>query len=158
VNSIIVAVTFLGIAAAFVAYDIAVQHRNAKLVSDAARSNAIVTQLFPGDIADKMFNRPKPDNKDAFKGTLEKALEPSRPLADLHLEASVMFAGRLTRRVRSQPNTDVKFLHFYQSLQTLLDSLPGHQFEVPTKFLIYWKLFTDTSMRLRSVATFSRLR
>lgn len=74
-------------------YDIAVQRRNTKLVIDAARSNAIVTQLFPGEIGDKMIgrhNEKKGTSKEETR-TLDSQ-ESSMPLAELFLDASIINA------------------------------------------------------------------
>ncbi|CAB9507840.1 Guanylate cyclase [Seminavis robusta] len=46
----IVAFTFTCIALVMIVYDILVHNRNAKLVANAARSNAVVTSLFPGSM------------------------------------------------------------------------------------------------------------
>ena len=99
IQAIIVAGTFVLIAFAFVVYDIMVQSRNKKMIVDAARTNAIVSQLFPGDIAAKMMDRPRTqEKKNAFRNESDdlvaKSQQPhsSRPLADLYLEATVLFA------------------------------------------------------------------
>lgn len=98
------ATTFVLIAVTFLVYDIMVAKRNRKLVLDAARSNAIVSQMFPAGMADKMIHRDSdtPSRKfEAFKndGDLEGGEKSSpfvkhanKALADLYLEASVLFA------------------------------------------------------------------
>lgn len=64
---------------------------------DAARSNAIVTQLFPGEIGDKMIGRHN-DQAGEKKGTSKEetrasdSQESSMPLAELFLDASIINA------------------------------------------------------------------
>lgn len=97
------ATTFGLIAVTFLVYDIMVTKRNRKLVVDAARSNAIVSKLFPAGMADKMIQRSSntPSQKfEAFKNSGPESGEKSssfvrradKALADLYLEASVLFA------------------------------------------------------------------
>ncbi|CAB9512833.1 Receptor-type guanylate cyclase gcy [Seminavis robusta] len=95
IQSIIVAATFVVIALAFFIYDVAVAHRNRKLIVDASRANAIVSQLFPGDIADKMMH---PSTRESLKKVGSDSSESSprdrssKALAELYLETSIMFA------------------------------------------------------------------
>ena len=76
-----------------VVYDVLVALRNQKLVEEAARSNAVVTSLFPGAIRDRIMERKgtKLKMKEMLKdGTvIDKVNE---PLADLFLNATVSFA------------------------------------------------------------------
>jgi hypothetical protein len=96
---------------AFLFYDIFVQRRNAKLVADAARSNAIVTQLFPGAIGDQMIGRhnPKDSNKAPSEdklGNTDGQTKSSQALAELYLDASVIYAdiaGKCIRTTKKQP-------------------------------------------------------
>ena len=103
----VVALTFVLVAVVFLIYDVMVQRRNDKIVSNAAKSNAIVTQLFPGKIRDqiiaqneeemKLKKLSKKDNLKSFvdegKGN-EIVDTTSKPLAELFLETSIMFAGK----------------------------------------------------------------
>ena len=52
---ILVSSTFLLMAAVFFFYDAAVQARNRKMVLDSARSNTIVSNMFPGALRDKVL-------------------------------------------------------------------------------------------------------
>jgi class 3 adenylate cyclase len=92
----------------FFVYDVLVQSpRNAKLVANAARSNAIVTQLFPGKIRDQIIAqkqeeeeqlyKSKKGGKANFKSFVAEGVDGlsdinSKPLAELFLETTVMFA------------------------------------------------------------------
>ena len=88
--------------AIFFMYDVVVQRRNNSVVANAARSNAIVTSLFPGNIRDRLIGKeascPTNQNLMTFmsNGVDEEAFDhnsgPSKPLADLFLESTVMFA------------------------------------------------------------------
>lgn len=52
IYAVLVAFTFVVVAIVFVIYDILVQKRNEKIVVTAARSNAIVSSMFPDAIRD----------------------------------------------------------------------------------------------------------
>ena len=85
----------------FLVYDVLVQRRNAKLIQNAADSNAIVSSIFPSQIRDRLigtnagegFRGSKSlksymkDNKNSTGGS-----DGSKPLADLFLSTTVMFA------------------------------------------------------------------
>ncbi|KAL7576124.1 hypothetical protein ACA910_004788 [Epithemia clementina (nom. ined.)] len=97
--AIVVAISFVVMAATFFIYDMFVQRRNRKLVSNAARSNAIVSSLFPGHIRDKFIGTQAPDQEKNFKNTLSRKNSDaflnqpgSAPIADLFLETTVLFA------------------------------------------------------------------
>lgn len=53
----VVAITFTCIALVMIVYDILVQRRNNRLVANAARSNAVVSSLFPGTIRDRVLEQ-----------------------------------------------------------------------------------------------------
>jgi class 3 adenylate cyclase len=105
--AIVVALTFVLVAAVFFIYDVFVQNRNEKLITSAAKSNAIVTSLFPDNIRKRLMGQPDANTKktpyhlksflldgDDSKGGNgnDGANKVSRPLADLFLETTVMFA------------------------------------------------------------------
>eukprot|EP00934_Nitzschia_sp_Nitz4_P008759 Nitzschia sp. Nitz4//scaffold136_size62208//2//1935//NITZ4_006359-RA/size62208-augustus-gene-0.3-mRNA-1//-1//CDS//3329535591//8749//frame0 len=102
--AIVVACFFGMVAAVFYTYDVFVQRRNEKLVNNAARSNAIVASLFPSNIRDRLLNvnnQPADIRKKSgalgLKGFMagEMGMEEdtkSKPLADLFLECTIMFA------------------------------------------------------------------
>eukprot|EP00934_Nitzschia_sp_Nitz4_P000116 Nitzschia sp. Nitz4//scaffold136_size62208//9461//13452//NITZ4_006362-RA/size62208-augustus-gene-0.6-mRNA-1//-1//CDS//3329535600//116//frame0 len=102
--AIVVACFFIMVAVVFFTYDVFVQRRNEALVSNAARSNAIVASLFPSNIRDRLLNvnQPAADIRRksgalGLKGFMSGEAGASddansRPLADLFLECTVMFA------------------------------------------------------------------
>jgi class 3 adenylate cyclase len=85
-----------------------VQKRNEKLIASAAKSNAIVTSLFPDNIRERLMGQPDTNTKNSSTYHLKSFLldvgdskggngedgarKASRPLADLFLETTVMFA------------------------------------------------------------------
>ena len=99
--AIIVASTFFLVALVFVIYDVLVYQRNNKIISSAARSNAIVTQLFPENIRDKLIGQdrsetnplsPTSNGLNSFFVDGDVGDSSMRPLADLFLETTVIFA------------------------------------------------------------------
>jgi class 3 adenylate cyclase len=105
----LVALTFVLVAVVFFIYDIFVHKRNEKLIASAAKSNAIVTSLFPDNIRERLIGQN--DDTKATKspyhlksvlldGVDGKALlqangsgeKTMKPLADLFLDTTVMFA------------------------------------------------------------------
>ena len=96
--AIVVASTFIMVAVVFVIYDVLVHHRNEKLVTTAARTNAIVTQLFPGEIRDKIIGQGAPGSNSNTRGLASffdgdnVGENATAPLADLFLETTVIFA------------------------------------------------------------------
>ena len=54
--TVVVAVIFAFMANIFMVYDIQVQRRNTKMIDTAARSNAIVSSIFPSSIRDRLLN------------------------------------------------------------------------------------------------------
>ncbi|CAB9515790.1 Receptor-type guanylate cyclase gcy [Seminavis robusta] len=104
--AITIAVTFVIVAIVFFVYDLVVFKRNENLVAKAAQSNAIVTSLFPEHMRERLMHEKEEDqltkDKSGRRNTLSKSLsdgtfaeESSRvqkPLADLYLETTVLFA------------------------------------------------------------------
>lgn len=99
----IVASTFCAIAIVFYIYDAFVQKRNENLVTKAAQTNAVVTDFLPDHIRDRLLNE-KQVAASAKKGNLKSYLnegkngasgqneDVSRPLADLFLDTTVIYA------------------------------------------------------------------
>jgi class 3 adenylate cyclase len=105
----VVALTFVLVAVVFFIYDIFVQKRNEKLISSAAKSNAIVSSLFPDNIRDRLIGQNDTTTKKGTPYHLKSFLldgggetkggnggdggnKTSKPLADLFLETTIMFA------------------------------------------------------------------
>lgn len=98
------AVTFIMVALVFAVYDFLVNERNKKVVENAARSNAIVTQLFPGNLREQIVARKhaemqlkkgsKSSNflKSFAEGKNDYAVSDKKPVAELFLNATIIFA------------------------------------------------------------------
>lgn len=97
-----VSVTFGAIVLVFVVYDILVQRRNTKLINSAAQSNAIVSSMFPSQIRDRLIgvnagssgtkslkSYMKAPNSSKIESS---SVDDSKPLADLFLATTVLFA------------------------------------------------------------------
>ncbi|CAB9505736.1 Receptor-type guanylate cyclase gcy [Seminavis robusta] len=104
--AIAVAVTFVLVAIVFFVYDLVVFKRNENLVAKAAQSNAIVTSLFPEHMRERLMHEKEEDQLTKDKAGRRKTLSGSltdgtfdeessrvqKPLADLYLETTVLFA------------------------------------------------------------------
>ena len=98
----VISVTFCVMVIVFVVYDVLVQRRNAKLIQNAAQSNAIVSSMFPSQIRDRLIGSSagqtgakslKSYMKAPNAAKLESsAVDDSKPLADLFLATTVLFA------------------------------------------------------------------
>jgi class 3 adenylate cyclase len=106
----VVAMTFFFMAATFFVYDWFVQRRNTKVVGEAAKSNAIVTSLFPSNVRDRLYaeNEEKAalvdaNNKSRLKKFLvsevpglnevdDDFMYKTKPIADLFPETTILFA------------------------------------------------------------------
>lgn len=82
-------------------YDWKVQTRNQKLIIQAARTSAVVSEMFPENMRERVMQQAplttkKKGNLKAFLNDgKDGALDPeksSKPLADLFLETTVIFA------------------------------------------------------------------
>lgn len=100
----LIAITFTVVIVVFFVYDMNVQRRNDKLVITAAKSNAIVSSLFPGQIRDRLI-RQDVDNDVQGSSIIRKSTNlttylkkggsldmNSKPLAELYLDTTVLFA------------------------------------------------------------------
>ena len=108
----IMAGTFFLMIVVFLLYDIMVQVRNRKLVENAAQSNAFVSSMFPSNIRDRLLPGGE-EREDAAnggkkskgyllgrtsKGQIKSFLDGgkdaagTKPIADLFLETTIMFA------------------------------------------------------------------
>ena len=102
----VVAFTFVVVVVVFLIYDVLVARRNMKLVETAAKSSAIVTQLFPGKIREQMIAQKEEELKQKKEGGNKKTrlksfvdgssdgLATSQPLAELFLDCTILF-GKL---------------------------------------------------------------
>eukprot|EP00934_Nitzschia_sp_Nitz4_P009441 Nitzschia sp. Nitz4//scaffold270_size25879//13071//16782//NITZ4_008299-RA/size25879-augustus-gene-0.20-mRNA-1//-1//CDS//3329545193//9431//frame0 len=102
--AIVVAGAFLVVIFVFIFYDVSVQRRNQMIVSNAARSNAIVSSLFPAHIRDRLLEQEQQKNAAAeataasskmrsfLRTNDSKQVGKARPLAELFLETTLLFA------------------------------------------------------------------
>jgi len=122
------------IAIGFIVYDIFVNRRNEKLVAIVARSNAIVTSLFPGKYRDEMIginpNEPKDRNgttrlTDAGKKALHDAdgSPRSQPMADLFLNTTVMFADVVGFTAWSSVREPSQVFSLLETIYTAFDEI-----------------------------------
>jgi len=99
--AIVVSTTFVCITIGFFIYDYLVNRRNEKLISLVARSNAIVTSLFPGKFRDELIRNTQ--GTENLKGFINEAHDgdmpqnvsnsgTSKPMADLYLNTTIIFA------------------------------------------------------------------
>jgi hypothetical protein len=107
-----IASLFLGMSIVFFTYDRFIQYRNEKVVSAAARSNSLVSSLFPSNVRARLLaekgteddkNKGRNDpNRSTLKGFLagetqqdtemqDADVYKSKPIADLFPETTVMF-------------------------------------------------------------------
>lgn len=75
----------------FLVYDLSVQKLNRAVITNAARSNAIVSSIFPGNIRDRLIGSNR-DTSLFTEGALTTQAGDGKPLADLFLESTVIFA------------------------------------------------------------------
>lgn len=112
VFAVVVATTFVLVAVVFFFYDSMVDRRNRKIVANAAQSSAIVTSLFPRHIRQQLMETRSNDQEDqgdknvGSKSRINSFLTGSthaddvnssklggtKPMADLYLNCTVMFA------------------------------------------------------------------
>jgi hypothetical protein len=139
--------SFLVTALGFVMYDVLVQRRQEKVMKSAAKTNAIVTSLFPANVRDRLLQdqedalRRKEEAKNgAFLNTGKTAMESldenasaaifgSRPIADLFPNCTIsksVYWRWFARKENTFSHVSVVFL---QCLRIWLDSLLGVQRE-----------------------------
>jgi class 3 adenylate cyclase len=153
-----VAGTFLLMIAAFVGYDLIVQRRNQKLVQNAARSNAIVTSLFPTNVRDRVVAQGKKDTETTspLKGGMQNA-----PIADLHLESTIMFADVVGFTAWSSVREPVQVFTLLETLYGAFDKIAerrrvfkvetvGDCYVAATGIPIYQKDHATTMVRFAS--------
>jgi hypothetical protein len=106
ISALAVAAVFCLMTAVFCAYDRLVRRRNAKIVDAAARSNAIISSLFPKQVRDRLFAENEAHEPSQGKTKLKMESErllghnddvdesvfKTKPIADLFPETTVLFA------------------------------------------------------------------
>jgi hypothetical protein len=119
----VIAGTFLVMIVGLVIYDVMVQRRNLKLVRNAARSNAIVSSLFPKNVRDRVVAQGDNDTEtgkltSTYKGGMEGA-----PIADLHLESTIMFADVVGFTAWSSVREPVQVFTLLETLYAAFDKI-----------------------------------
>ena len=102
--TLVVALTFALMIVTFVVYDIFVSKRNKQAVDVARKTNAVVTNLFPQQVRDRLLDEATQGKDKKAKlqsflngdASVESAPASSPPIADLYDECTVYFAGKLT--------------------------------------------------------------
>lgn len=152
----VVACTFVMVAVVFFVYDIFVQRRNNKLIVNAARSNAVVTALFPGSLRDRVLEQNAIGGRGAkskmktllaegtasggHAGSPDSEILKSQPLADLFLETTVLFADIVGFTAWSSVREPSQVFTLLETAFSAFDDLARHRrvFKVETvvRFLV----------------------
>ena len=129
------------VALVFLVYDILVQNRNEKIVATAARSNAIVSSMFPDAIRDRLLQQNEATSKRGhlksylLDGGIEDASNlSSKPLADLFLETTVMFADICGFTAWSSVRDPIQVFTLLETLYRAFDEIANRRrvFKVET--------------------------
>ena len=82
---------FLVVLIVFFVYDLFVQRRNEKIIVSAAKSNKVITSLFPGSFRDKVI-----ESRDSLMKRKRYEMVDEKPekeyLADLYFNTTLLFA------------------------------------------------------------------
>lgn len=118
----------------FYVYDMFVQRRNEKLIINAAKSNAVVSSLFPGTLRDRVINQTDPKNLQAsshhHSSNLQQFLAQggamdtsSEPLADLFVETTILFADLVGFTAWSSIREPTQVFKLLESVYSAFDAL-----------------------------------
>ena len=113
----------------FFIYDMLVQHRNEKIVVTAARSNAIVSSLFPDAIRDRLLQQNEMLKRGHLKSYLLNGKDTdddhllSKPLADLFLETTILFADISGFTAWSSVRDPTQVFSLLEALYKVFDSM-----------------------------------
>jgi class 3 adenylate cyclase len=119
----VIAGTFLVMIGAFVIYDLIVQRRNQKLVHNAARSNAIVSSLFPKNVRDRVVALRENDTEIGKIISTSNVGMKSAPIADLHLESTIIFADVVGFTAWSSVREPVQVFTLLETLYGAFDKI-----------------------------------
>ena len=97
--AIVAASIFIFTSLIFAVYDFLVRRRQTKIMDNANRTNAIVTQLFPQTVRDRLFERSQNATGGSSKSKMENFLAvgpngvgfETEPIADLFTHCTVLF-------------------------------------------------------------------
>jgi len=164
--TICVSVIFIVMALTFCIYDEFVRRRNTKVVNAAARSNAIVSSLFPTNVRDRLFAEKEDEQANAknkaqgpqnlktmlHSGEFMKAdpddelvddiMYKSKPIADLFPETTILFAGEYSKtcfQIICLLSNVSKFSDNHSLCQILRALQLGQVYESPHKSSSYSK-------------------
>jgi hypothetical protein len=74
----------------FIIYDWKISRQQKKIVSNALRTDAIVSELFPSNVRDQLYRALKNG------GTQDECIEQdNQVIAELHPDTTVLFAGKM---------------------------------------------------------------
>ena len=136
-----IAVAFAIVIALFFVYDMFVQRRNEKLIANAARTNALVSSLFPGALRDKVIEQENATSRGhSGHGNLRAFMSDGKqlpetkgfataPMADLFLETTIMFADIVGFTAWSSTREPA---HVFTLLETMYSSF-GESFSIPQR-------------------------
>ena len=135
------AATFFLMILVFYTYDWFVQRRNKKLLMNAARSNEIVSSMFPGQLRDKIVNTTPDDPRQNLLSPWSKRVNDalsnhsrhgqegktiafdSPPLAELHPEATVLFADIVGFTAWSSVREPTQVFRLLETVYSAFDDL-----------------------------------
>lgn len=118
--AIVVAASFTLVALVFFGYDYMVQRRNKELATSAARSNKLVSSLFPGAIKQKVLEQQ--DEPDRFSRTLSTTGGLS-PLAQLYRETTILFMDLVGFTAWSDSRTPDEVFKLLETLYSAFDAI-----------------------------------
>ena len=142
--TLIVGLVFALMIVAFVAYDNIQRRRNTKVISNAARSNALLTSLFPGTVRDRLLETEDEkkrerkgllDNRSNFKTNklqLKSFLDGDhqgeheagvKPVADLFVGTTIMFADIVGFTAWSSERDPSQVFTLLETVFSALDSM-----------------------------------
>jgi hypothetical protein len=99
-NAVLIVMIFVFAGIVFVVYDYCVTNRQTRTETQAKQSNAIVQELFPGDVAARLFANQENGGTAVLKHGVEKADQTT--IAELHPEATVLCKSRFARMIEMQ--------------------------------------------------------
>jgi hypothetical protein len=168
VVTVVLVTSFFFVLSTFAVYDRCVARFSNKVLFEVSRSQAIVSTMFPSNVQDRLFSdgpaslnsRGKLGNKSRLKNFLAAGEENdffnSKPIADLFLETTVLFADVVgftawsSTREPSQVCAYVKNRVYYAHVA---DKLVNFE-----RFFLSWRLCLQLLMPSLVNAAFSKLR
>jgi len=140
----VISMTFVVLAGAFFYYDKFVHRRNVKVIDTAARSNALVSSLFPSSVRDRLLASKHGNTTNGTRSKLESFLDGgiyedddfnrNNPIADLFPETTIMFADLAGFTAWSSTREPSQVFLLLETLYQALDEMAKkrHVFKVET--------------------------